>query len=186
MDRRRVVTGHDASGKAIVTGDEMVEPATLRALPGSEFHQLWGSDGAVTLPNDGSKPKARSYFPAVGGFRFGFFTVPPDHVGEKPVDADSMAAAVEFQRKLPGMAQHFEPGQTGMHTTPTIDYGVVLSGQAVLELDDGVTVTLAAGDAYVQNGTRHRWSNPGEVPAVIAVTYVGAVHQGVANEDGSA
>jgi quercetin dioxygenase-like cupin family protein len=186
MDIRRVVTGHDASGKAVVTQDEMVAPVTLRALPGSEFHQLWDSDAAITLPNDGSKPKARSYFPAVGGFRFGFFTIPPDGASEEPVDADSMAAAVEFERKLPGMAKHFEPGQTGMHTTPTIDYGVVLSGQAVLELDDGATVALSAGDAYIQNGTRHRWSNPGEVPAVIAVTYVGAAHLGLLNEDGPA
>jgi len=56
---------------------------------------------------------------------------------------------------------------------------VVLSGQAVLELDDGVAVTLDAGDTYILNGTRHRWSNPGHVPAVIAVTFVGANHEQV-------
>ena len=77
------------------------------------------------------------------------------------------------------MAEHFEPAEPGMHTTATIDYGVVLSGQAVLELDDGVTVTLNAGDTYIQNGTRHRWSNPGDVPAVIAVTFIGADHEKV-------
>ena len=67
----------------------------------------------------------------------------------------------------------------GMHTTATIDYGVVLSGQAVLELDDGASITLNAGDTYIQNGTRHRWSNPGDVPAVIAVTFIGANHEKV-------
>jgi hypothetical protein len=40
-------------------------------------------------------------------------------------------------------------------------------------------VALNAGDAYIQNGTRHRWSNPGDVPAVIAVTFIGANHDQV-------
>jgi quercetin dioxygenase-like cupin family protein len=179
MDRRRVVTGHDANGKAIVVDDAMVPPVVLDALPGSEFHQLWGADSVRTFPDDGTRPKARSYFPPVGGFRFGFFTVPPDGEAAVPADPDSMAATVQLERRLPGMAGHFEPDAPGMHTTATIDYGVVLSGRAVLELDDGATVTLDAGDAYVLNGTRHRWSNPGEAPAVIAVTFIGADHDGV-------
>jgi mannose-6-phosphate isomerase-like protein (cupin superfamily) len=179
MDVRRVVTGHDAGGKAIVVDDELVGPVTLDALPGSEFHQLWGADAPRTFPDDGSRPKARSYFPPVGGFRFGLFTVAPDAAGAAPADLDPVTALVQWQRKLPGMAGYFEPTAPGMHTTPTIDYGVVLSGQAVLELDDGVAVTLQAGDTYIQNGTRHRWSNPGHVPAVIAVTFVGADHEQV-------
>jgi quercetin dioxygenase-like cupin family protein len=180
MDVRRVVTGHDEDGRAVVVTDEMVAPVTLRAFPGNEFHQLWGADATSTFPDDGAKPAAKAYFPPAGGFRFGFFTVPPDTDAGEPSEADPMAAAVELQRRLPGLAQYFEPGEDGMHTTPTIDYGVVLSGQATLELDDGATVTLRAGDAYVQNGTRHRWSNPGDVAAVIAVTFVGAHHSGVA------
>ena len=66
-----------------------------------------------------------------------------------------------------------------MHTTATIDYGVVLSGHATLELDDGATVTLHPGYSYVQNGTRHKWSNFGAVPAVIAVVLIGAHHDTV-------
>ena len=58
----------------------------------------------------------------------------------------------------------------------TIDYGVVLSGEAVLELDDGAKLTLRPGDTYIQNGTRHRWSNTGDVPAVIAIALIGARH----------
>ena len=66
-----------------------------------------------------------------------------------------------------------------MHTTATVDHGVVLSGQATLELDDGAKVVLNTGDTYVQNGTRHRWSNTGAVPAVLAVFIVGAQHANV-------
>jgi quercetin dioxygenase-like cupin family protein len=52
----------------------------------------------------------------------------------------------------------------------------VLSGEPILELDDGVKLTLRPGDTYVQNGTRHRWSNKGDMPAVLAVTLIGAEH----------
>jgi len=37
--------------------------------------------------------------------------------------------------------------------------------EPILELDDGVKLTLRPGDTYVQNGTRHRWSNKGDMPA---------------------
>jgi mannose-6-phosphate isomerase-like protein (cupin superfamily) len=172
-----VVTGHDPDGRAIVAYDEMVAPVTLAAMPGTEFHRLWGADSVSTFPDDGSPPEARNYFPPAGGFRFGFFTIPPDREAGPPADPDSMAAQVQFERRLPGLAKYFEPSAPGMHTTATIDYGVVLSGRATLELDDGVSVTLHAGDTYIQNGTRHRWSNTGDVPAVIAVTFVGAHHR---------
>jgi len=179
MDVRRVVTGHDDSGRAVVVSDELVAPVTLGLLPGSEFHQLWGSDEAPSFPGDGSRPVAPAYFPPLGGTRFGFFTIPPDGGAGAPADLDVEAALAEFAEKLPGMAEHLETDDPGMHTTATVDYGVVLSGEVTLELDDGATVTLRPGDTYIQNGTRHRWSNAGQVPAVLAVTLVGAHHRQV-------
>ena len=179
MDARRVVTGHDAAGKAVFVSDELVAPVTLALLPGSEFHRLWGSDSTVTFPDDGSRPGAERYFPPVSGSRFGFFTIPPDGGVGAPADLDFEAALAEFEQKLPGMAEHLEADNPGMHTTATVDYGVVLSGEVILELDDGAKVTLSPGDTYVQNGTRHRWSNTGTVPAVLAVVLVGANHGNV-------
>jgi quercetin dioxygenase-like cupin family protein len=55
-----------------------------------------------------------------------------------------------------------------------VDMEIVLSGDVVLELDDGVEKTLHAGDVNIQNGTRHRWHNRGTTPVVIAVMMVGA------------
>ena len=176
MDVRRVVTGHDADGKAVFVSDEAVAPVVLALLPGNEFHRLWGSDTTVSFPDDGSRPDGPSYFPPVGGFRFVFFTIPPDGGAGAPADLDFDAALAEFEEKLPGMAEHLEPEHPGMHTTATVDYGIVLSGEPILELDDGVKLTLRPGDTYVQNGTRHRWSNKGDMPAVLAVTLIGAEH----------
>jgi mannose-6-phosphate isomerase-like protein (cupin superfamily) len=144
-----------------------------------EFHRLWGSDRTVTFPDSGSRPEGKRYFPPVGGFRFGFFTIPPDRDAGLPADLDLGAAFSELEEKVPGMADYVELDNPGMHTTDTIDYGVVISGEAVLELDDGAVVTLTAGDSYIQNGTRHRWSNPGVVPAVIAIALIGANHDNI-------
>ena len=156
--------------------DEEVAPITLSLLPGTEFHRLWGADETVGFPDDGTRPEAPRYFPPVGGFRFGFFTIPPDGGTGAPEGLDIGAALAEFEERLPGMADYLERDNPGMHTTATVDYGIVISGEAILELDDGAKATLRPGDTYIQNGTRHRWSNTGDVPAVIAVTLLGAHH----------
>jgi mannose-6-phosphate isomerase-like protein (cupin superfamily) len=169
-----VVTGH-AGGKAVFASDERVEPVTLSLMPGSEFHRLWGADEAPSFPDDGSMPAQPTYFPPVGGFRFGMFTIPPEG-GPAPSVDDLQAAMAEIEAKLPGMMGYMEPDAPGMHTTDTIDFEVILSGTCVLELDDGATVTLEAGDTVVQNGTRHRWSNPGTEPCHLAVFLIGAHH----------
>ena len=54
-----------------------------------------------------------------------------------------------------------------------------LAGQVILEVDDGESVVLNAGDTYVQGGTRHRWRNVGDVPAVLAAVAVGAHHRAI-------
>ena len=53
-----------------------------------------------------------------------------------------------------------------MHTTDSTDFGILLSGNVVLELDDATEVSLSPGDVVVQNGTRHRWRVVGDVPAI--------------------
>lgn len=179
MDVRRVVTGHDADGKAVFVSDERVPPIVPSLTPGNEFHRLWGADEAPRFPDDGSRPEARDYFPPVGGFRFGIFTIPPDGGAGAPPGLDMEAALAEFEELLPGLARHMERDNPGMHTTATIDFEVVLSGSCTLELDDGVSLDVGPGDTVVQNGTRHRWSNKGTEPCRLAVFICGAHHDRV-------
>ena len=61
-------------------------------------------------------------------------------------------------------------------TSATVDFEVVISGEVVLELDDGAERVLRPGDTVVQNGTRHRWHNRGSEPATLAVILIGAHH----------
>ncbi|MFG1935378.1 cupin domain-containing protein [Mycobacterium sp. NPDC048908] len=168
MDVRRVVTGHDASGKSVFVSDELVA-----ASPTTGFHRLWGGDTTPQFPDDGAMPEQRTYFPPVGRFRFGMFAIPPKTV------AGSEINPADVEAEAPGLLRYMDPADPGMHTTDTIDFEVVLEGTVVLELDDGAEVTLNPGDTVVQNGTRHRWRNGGDTTARIAVFMCGARHTAV-------
>jgi quercetin dioxygenase-like cupin family protein len=94
-------------------------------------------------------------------------------------DIDAAADLADFEAEAPGLLRFMDQSDPGMHTTDTIDFEVVLEGTVVLELDDGAKVTLHPGDTVLQNGTRHRWSNPGDTTARLAVFMCGAAHAGV-------
>jgi quercetin dioxygenase-like cupin family protein len=47
-----------------------------------------------------------------------------------------------------------------MHRSASIDYGIVMSGEIELELDDKVFKTVGIGGIIIQNGTIHKWRNP--------------------------
>lgn len=173
MKIRRVVTGHTPEDKAIVASDTEVDGLNVALMPGAEFHRLWGADVVPTFPDDGAPHPAHNYFPPLGGFRFGLFTLPPDAVMSVP-PPDMDAALQEAEAKLPGAAAYLEPDHPGMHRTDTIDFEYVVSGEVWLELDDGVEVHLRAGDTVVQNGTRHAWRNKSDVPCQLVVVLIGA------------
>jgi mannose-6-phosphate isomerase-like protein (cupin superfamily) len=161
------------ASKSVFVSDSRVPPIIVSMSPGAESYQIWGADETIQLPSDGSAPAAQGFFPGEGGFRFGFFTVPPAGMAP-PADLDMVAAVAEVNQKLPGMMDVMEADNPGMHRTDTVDYIVVLSGEVSLELDDGQTVQLRAGDCVVQNGTRHAWRNTSSEPCVMAFALVGA------------
>ena len=173
MDIHCVVTGQNESGKSVIVRNTPVKPACLALFPEYEFHRIWGSDSIPELPSDGMPPPQLRYFPPKSGFRFGFFTIPPDRTAR--VDRINTASALEeIQQKLPGMIEVLERDHPGMHTTDTVDFDVVVSGEVYLELDDGAEVLLKAGDCVIQNGTRHAWHNRSSEKCVISVAIVGA------------
>jgi mannose-6-phosphate isomerase-like protein (cupin superfamily) len=180
MHVRRVVTGQTGAGKSVFVGDDQIPPITVRLLPGVEFHAVWGNDAPPSLPANGSRPEARTWFPAAGGFRFAFFTLPPE--GATSATAPALEADLaEVAEKLPGLLEAVERDNPGMHTTDTIDFDYIVSGEVWLELDDGAQTHLEAGDCVIQNGTRHAWRNRGSEPCVIAVALIGAQRSPIAD-----
>ena len=172
---RRVVTGVDASGKSVFVNDAELDAITLALLPGTAVSEVWASAAIPRARTAIASPGMATYVPPPGGVRYGLWTFPPEvGAGPLPDGVDFGAALGELESKLPGMAAHLEPDSPGMHTTQTVDVGLVLSGEIDLELDDGAITHLRAGDFVIQNGTRHAWRNRSAAPTTMAFVLVGA------------
>jgi quercetin dioxygenase-like cupin family protein len=126
---RRVVTGHDERGSSVFASDGPA-PVVRTAPDGAQFYEIWGTD-ASPAPIAAAEPD-----PAAGGL-----SVPPAPNGTK----------IRINEFPSGVV-------SPVHRTQSVDYGIVLSGEVVLVLDDSETV-LRAGDVVVQRGTSHRWEN---------------------------
>lgn len=98
--------------------------------------------------------------------------------GSKPDPQGYSRFLDELEERIPGIAEHFERDVPGMHTSDSVDYGIVVRGETILELDDGKTVHLRQGDCVVQNGTRHRWRNPLSEPCLMAFVLIGGKRDG--------
>lgn len=170
---RRVVTGHDNNGRSIVVSDGIPPRAhTYEAFPGFVSALAWATEEGAAASQLGEDPteKTESFVPGPGGTRLMLMTIPPDAVMGSP-EFDGPAFVAEQFAHGPGLAERFEPD--GMHTTPTVDYTLVLDGEIWLELENGQPTRLTAGDIIVQNATRHAWRNLSERPAVLAAILIG-------------
>ena len=66
----------------------------------------------------------------------------------------------------------YEPGVSERwHTTDTIDYAIVLSGEIWMQLDKE-EVHLKAGDVIIQRSTNHNWVNRGKEACIIAFVLI--------------
>jgi quercetin dioxygenase-like cupin family protein len=170
---RRVVTGLSESGKAVIVSDG--EPPISRRrvhVPGFVDALVWRT-AVPARPSTEPSEEPQSWLPGPGETIAMTVTFPSDRV-YTDAGFDPVAAREEQLRAVPGLAELFEADKPGMHTTPTVDYAVVLDGELVLDLDAGKTTRLRPGDVVVQNGTRHAWRNPGSTPATIFVVLIGA------------
>lgn len=162
---RRVVTGVNESGKSVVVHDGLPPVTrTRRHTPGFGDALIWRTDSVAAAARETVAEPMENFIPGPGGTSALTVTIPPVSVFEAP-DFDPEAARAEDLAMSPGLADSFEVDAPGMHTTPTVDYVVVIEGELVLELDDGVTVPLTVGDIVVQNSARHRWLNLTDRPA---------------------
>jgi mannose-6-phosphate isomerase-like protein (cupin superfamily) len=166
---RRVVTGHDASGKAVVLIDGAAPNAKLRKATGLTSTLLWVSDGspADNSGNADSADRDIGVAPPPRGSIFRMVDFPPaSEVGT--VDN----AAMLKEMGLSG--GHADPRHATMHRTRSVDYAVVISGEIDMLLDDS-EVHLGASDVLVQRGTNHAWVNRGKENCRIAFVLIDAV-----------
>ena len=175
MAIRRVVTGHGAGGKAVFASDG--PPPVNRSAPGVDglgIIAVWATDHGMTAVPGSDDPTGNmvSYVPGPGGTRFLITVLPSDSGGSGPL-SPALEGATPAMAGFPGLNEAMEPDNPGMHTTDSVDYDIVISGELWLELDDGATAHLLPGDIVVQTGTRHAWRNKGTAPCVMYSVLVG-------------
>ncbi|KQI68972.1 cupin [Loktanella sp. 3ANDIMAR09] len=159
---RRVVTGHDRMGRAVVCSDGDL-PHVIRppAQPGLAFHEVWHTaqcPARITFTQADPTHDYRDTAPPPGGTIIRFVDIPPE--GHDGPDFDAKQAEALFAAVgLAENAAHTIKGRHPlMHRTESVDYGIVIAGEITLLLDDA-EVTLHPGDVVVQRGTIHAWAN---------------------------
>ena len=148
---RRVVTGHDKTGKSVVISDgpppqnhQMTRPAI-----GADFFEMWNDSNVApeltSLPE--REPNERE------------FKLMPD-------PGHLMRIIDVYPLKDGGR-------RTVMHRTKSLDYAVVIEGEVVLILEDS-EVILKKSDVVVQRGTNHAWENRSDTVTRMAFFHVDA------------
>ena len=170
---RRVVTGKDASGKAIAMIDAVATTVLRREELGITNTLLWVTDSTpadLSNQEDMSNMKIGVVAPP-GGTIFRVVEFAP----EREVKADYETRLRIFQGigLAPEGASREKPRNPTMHRTKTIDYALILSGEIDLLLDDS-EVHLKLGDVVIQRGTNHAWVNRGNQPCQIAFVMLDA------------
>jgi mannose-6-phosphate isomerase-like protein (cupin superfamily) len=166
---RRVVTGHDANGRAVVLFDGAAPNAKLRKATGLTSTLVWVTD-ASPADNSGSADSADrdiGVAPPPRGSIFRVVDFPPaGDIGA--VDNAAMLKEMGITDGGPAAPRH-----ATMHRTRSIDYAVVISGEIDMLLDDS-EVHLKTGDVLVQRGTNHAWVNRGKESCRIAFVLIDA------------
>jgi uncharacterized cupin superfamily protein len=171
---RRIVTGHDVSGKSVIAMDAVMTPTIEKPEIGVAFYEVWNTAGSPATVDNGRDPtdRALQIEPPEQGSIIRFVDFGPKQAvaaGAPPVTKDMAEAA--FAMVGSAHASTWRPGSPHplMHRTESVDYGIVVFGEIVLVLDDGSRTRLQAGDVVVQRGTDHAWENPSETnPARMA------------------
>lgn len=159
---RRIVTGHDEDGHAVILSD--ASPTRMQQIGGPggpTFVEVWNTrETPVLIDRRSGEPAENGLVlaPPKGGTRIRVIDFPPE--GETILSLSESEAAEKFGEMGGAEAAQSRAGAPHplMHRTQTLDYGIVLAGELTLVMDRGETV-VRAGDIVIQRGTNHAWAN---------------------------
>ena len=167
---RRIVTGHNESGKSVIKIDG--PPARSIGEDVGGLFEIWNTDGTLidTTDNQDRADSEIILSPPANGTKFRYFQINPTPEGV-PWDVLQDLAAQAFDRI--GAAHHRidTSKHPAMHKTDTIDYIILLKGDVSLLLDEE-EVRLEPFDTVVQRGTNHAWVNHGDEPALLIAVLI--------------
>lgn len=159
---RRIVTGHDKDGNAVVVSD--APPSRVVQVGGKggpTFVEVWHTRETPALIDRQSEEPVESGLvlaPPNRGTRIRVIDFPPE--GEEIKQLNQASAREKFAAIGGAAASQFTQGAPHplMHRTQTVDYGIVIEGEMTLIVDRHET-TIHAGDIVIQRGTNHAWAN---------------------------
>jgi len=172
---RRIVTGHDDDGNAILVSD--APPTRVHGIGGPHgptFFEVWSTrETPARIDRRSGEPPEDGLVlgPPPGGTRIRVMDFPPDSPAIHGLSATE--AAAKFGEMGAAHAARAKPGAPHplMHRTETVDYAIVLEGELTLVVDRGET-TVRAGDIVIQRGTNHAWANRSGKPCRIAFVLI--------------
>ncbi len=140
-----MVTGHRADGRSTFLFEGEVEAAATSE--GVSIAELWATteSPASNASREDAARRSHSLLPDPCGTLLRIFEIAP-----QAPDTD-----------------------LGFHTTDTVDYIYVISGEVFAMVDDA-EVLLREGDVLVQRGTRHAWSNRSDAPCRMVAVMIDA------------
>ena len=168
---RRIITGHDDNGTAIIVADGPTS-RIFDALgeEGLVFQEIWHTTETPALI-DRDRREAEEpglvLAPPTNGVRIRVLDIPPEAEG---ADMDAV-----FENIGATDAKLESDRHRSFHRTETIDFGIVLSGEVVLLMDEG-EATVYPGDIVVQRGTNHGWMNRTEQPCRVAFILIDGLY----------
>jgi mannose-6-phosphate isomerase-like protein (cupin superfamily) len=172
---RRVVTGHDEKGRAVVISDGPAPSVHVNRLERDWFSvDIWRThETPANIMSKAPEPTEgpRRQMPTKNGTVLRINSFPPESEAvRKMTPADSLHAFEALGN--PKAATYGKGGRHPMmHRTESIDYALILSGEITMLLDDK-EVRLKAGDVVVQCGTNHAWSNRSNAPCIVAFVLI--------------
>jgi hypothetical protein len=154
---RRIVTGHRADGRSVIVSDDAAPNVSIvPGTPGLAGTVLWVADitPADVVREHETAPAERKLAvePPRGGNVFRIAEFPPDRLYSQ-TELEKFRNGIGSPDAFDKTARHFF-----FHRTHTLDYAIVLEGEIWAMLDEGETL-MRPGDALIQRGTNHAWSN---------------------------
>ncbi|ALF55410.1 cupin [Nostoc piscinale CENA21] len=159
---RRIVTGHDQDGNAIILSDAPPNRVQQVGGPGGPtFFEVWNTrEMPVVIDRQSGEPAESGLVlaPPKGGTRIRVMDFPPE--GDAIRGLTTAEATEKFSEMGGAEAarSRTDAPHPLMHRTQTLDYAIVLEGELTLVVDRGET-TVRAGDIIIQRGTNHAWAN---------------------------
>ncbi|CAM5681925.1 hypothetical protein MAUB1S_00041 [Mycolicibacterium aubagnense] len=166
---RRIVTGHDDAGNAIIVSDAPpTRVVEVGGAGGAQFFEVWNTRETPALIDrrSGEPDEAGLVLtPPKGGTRIRVIDFPPEGDGVRQLTGAQ--ARKTFDSIGGSDASTASARHPMMHRTQTVDYGIVLEGELTLLVDEDET-TAKAGDIIIQRGTNHAWSNRSDAKCRVA------------------